>query len=383
MLWIKYQVVQSTVGEEDVLVNKKIGYSEANIAIAEAEAYNGKYEVVEDGKSYNDEPLAIEFGGTGAKTAAEALRKIGAAPAGLVSTTIYPKTYAAFMEELKSIYANMPNTKNTPKKFVYAGIETGGDTANGELGGGVWFVEINRSSATYGTIKASNEYYGDRRLDIYGTWGKWVDVSPNAFAPAGIVSKTIKIVSETELDNALTEEINTMANDSARFLVFAPTNSSVFGGIATLCRLYKRSVSGYGTADFIGYATYGPNTWQKSWYGGTWKPIEWVNPPMALGVEYRTTERHNGKVKYKKLISFGEFPQSTSKEVSTGIDANKYRIVGVHRHAKEIGNNADILHLASITHEYTFVYSGLYFINVTTNGSQRVTAEYLFEYEEV
>lgn len=33
----------------------------------------------------------------------------------------------------------------------------------------------------------------------------------------------------------------------------------------------------------------------KSW--GAW---EWVNPPMALGVEYRTTERINGKAVYKK-----------------------------------------------------------------------------------
>ena len=135
------------------------------------------------------------------------------------------------------------------------------------------------------------------------------------FAPAGIVSKTIKIASETELDNALTEEINTMANDSARFLVFSPTNSSVFGGVAVLCRLYKRSGSGYGTADFIGYSTHGPNTCQKSWYGGTWKPIEWVNPPMALGVEYRTTERYNGKPVYAKLVDVQALPNNTTKSV--------------------------------------------------------------------
>lgn len=47
MKWIKYQIVQCTVGEDDVLVNKKVGYNEANLAIAEAEAYNG-YEIIED-----------------------------------------------------------------------------------------------------------------------------------------------------------------------------------------------------------------------------------------------------------------------------------------------------------------------------------------------
>lgn len=74
MRWIKYQIVQSTVGEEDVLVNKKIGYSEANIAIAEVEAYNGQYEIVEDEKSYDDKPLAVEFGGTGKTKGVDALK---------------------------------------------------------------------------------------------------------------------------------------------------------------------------------------------------------------------------------------------------------------------------------------------------------------------
>lgn len=146
-------------------------------------------------------------------------------------------------------------------------------------------------------------------VSVYNTSNKPTLAEIGA-APAGIVSKTIKIASETELDNALTEEINTMAYDSARFLVFAPTISSVFGGVAVLCRLYKRSDSGYGTADFIGYATYGPNVWHKSWYGGVWQPIEWVNPPMALGVEYRTTERWNGKPVYTALIDCGAMPSN-------------------------------------------------------------------------
>ena len=36
--------------------------------------------------------------------------------------------------------------------------------------------------------------------------------------------------------------------------------------------------------------------------------VEWLNPPMLLGVEYRTTERYLGKPVYKKLI---EFPSLT------------------------------------------------------------------------
>lgn len=36
-------------------------------------------------------------------------------------------------------------------------------------------------------------------------------------------------------------------------------------------------------------------------YAGTWSAWEYVNPPFAEGVEYRTTERRNGKAVYKKL----------------------------------------------------------------------------------
>ena len=48
MKWIKYQIVQCTVGEDDVLAIKKVGYSDANLAIAQGEAYNGQYEIIED-----------------------------------------------------------------------------------------------------------------------------------------------------------------------------------------------------------------------------------------------------------------------------------------------------------------------------------------------
>lgn len=34
---------------------------------------------------------------------------------------------------------------------------------------------------------------------------------------------------------------------------------------------------------------------------GTWDPLEYFDPPMAVGVEYRTTERYQGKPVYKKL----------------------------------------------------------------------------------
>ena len=48
------------------------------------------------------------------------------------------------------------------------------------------------------------------------------------------------------------------------------------------------------------YSTGDDNDWnlvlQRVFYGiGGWQPWEWVNPPMQLGVEYRTTERYMGR----------------------------------------------------------------------------------------
>lgn len=48
---------------------------------------------------------------------------------------------------------------------------------------------------------------------------------------------------------------------------------------------------------------------------GVWQPWEYVNPPMQLGVEYRTTERYLGKPVYCRLIDFGSLPNATTKMV--------------------------------------------------------------------
>lgn len=50
-----------------------------------------------------------------------------------------------------------------------------------------------------------------------------------------------------------------------------------------------------------------------------WKPWEWVNPPMQLGVEYRTTERCEGKAVYTQKLNLGVYPESDVRTVQTGI----------------------------------------------------------------
>ena len=61
-----------------------------------------------------------------------------------------------------------------------------------------------------------------------------------------------------------------------------------------------------------------------------WQPWEYVNPPMATGVEYRTTERYLGKPVYAKLIDCGKFPApASSKQIAHGIsDCYPIRVTG-------------------------------------------------------
>ena len=73
------------------------------------------------------------------------------------------------------------------------------------------------------------------------------------------------------------------------------------------------------------YSTGDNNDWnlvaQRVSYGsGGWQPWEWVNPPMKLGIEYRTTERYLGKPVYVKLVDCGALPNSASKSISISND---------------------------------------------------------------
>ena len=77
-------------------------------------------------------------------------------------------------------------------------------------------------------------------------------------------------------------------------------------------------------------------------YAGSYQPWGWMNPPMALGVEYRTTERHNGYVVYTKLIKVGAGPSS---QATPRYFAHKIPLTQAIRTAAYTGKNGDTLHM--------------------------------------
>lgn len=58
---------------------------------------------------------------------------------------------------------------------------------------------------------------------------------------------------------------------------------------------------------------------QRTKFNYAFGPWEWINPPMQLGIEYRTTERYNGKPVFVMAVDGGVFPNSSSKTIEVQI----------------------------------------------------------------
>ena len=74
---------------------------------------------------------------------------------------------------------------------------------------------------------------------------------------------------------------------------FAPDTSTNWGGV------YIGASLSYGT---LLYARNNALMAVREVSGGEVGPIEWINPPMALGVEYMTTEHYLGKPVYTQVF---------------------------------------------------------------------------------
>ena len=66
---------------------------------------------------------------------------------------------------------------------------------------------------------------------------------------------------------------------------------------------------------------------------GMWGPWEWVNPPMELGTEYRTTERYMRKPVYIMAFSFGALPNASDKAVAMPGTDGTCKIIEIHGYA--------------------------------------------------
>lgn len=95
-------------------------------------------------------------------------------------------------------------------------------------------------------------------------------------------------------------------------------------------------------------------------FEGEWGEWEWINPPMAVNTEYRTTERMLGKPVYKKVISY------TSEAMTTA--GNSFSI------AHGITGLGQIININAFTNDYTLPYSSASgTLNISSYSSTNLT----------
>lgn len=125
--------------------------------------------------------------------------------------------------------------------------------------------------------------------------------------------------------------IATMPNGTAKQITATPPETYGAGRyIATIYRYFADFVA------VVGFSSPNSAKWSMGWRivktNNVWQPFEWENPPMVLGVEYRTTERYLGKPVYAKLVDCGKAGAGTASAKATtykyGIAPDATDIVG-------------------------------------------------------
>lgn len=192
--------------------------------------------------------------------------------------------YTAFSETVKNLQKmvetdpTVPNWAKAPQKPVYTASEVGARP-------NTWMptaAQVGAAPAGYGLGVSGAVYTSDINTCTKNGWyftnGETLNIPHNYFKEASV-------------------------------LVMGRTSTYI---VQKLTSIYYRSI-------MMRYTTDGGATWVE----------EWVEPPMAVGVEYRTAERFEGKPVYAKLIDFGALPNATYKTVSLGT-TNGQKIVYCH-----------------------------------------------------
>ena len=104
---------------------------------------------------------------------------------------------------------------------------------------------------------------------------------------------------------------------------------------------------------------------------------EWLNPPLQLDVEYRTTERYLGKPVYVRMINAGTFPSSGYKSVTISLNDLQQiiRATGSFKNSTRIPWGYDGNHLQEFYIESTRIL--LYSLNPGFTGDAYISVYYV------
>ena len=177
---------------------------------------------------------------------------------------------------------------------------------------GIWTIKIIRNNLNYGTAEAvCCDQYKNRSL-ISGAWGPWVSRQQAIkAAPAGFGLGNTSPKSISGLD-----ALNAAAANG--FYYVTGLGGSSFGGISVVQGLLLViGKDSYHTDHYFFPAGTDTVLWREM-EAQVWGEWCCLNPPMTLGVEYRTIERWNGKPVYTTLVNIGNLPNKNTASVSHG-----------------------------------------------------------------
>ena len=128
---------------------------------------------------------------------------------------------------------------------------------------------------------------------------KFQTKAPSGYGYGGQAVSLGHFTTEAALTTALASVYDAMGNHETKMVTYSgyPAKSDWrwFG-------ILDRSSANNGS--FVAHSVYnGGSKIMKSKYDGSWLPCEWENPPLLVGVEYRTTERYEGKPVYAKFLT--------------------------------------------------------------------------------
>lgn len=129
---------------------------------------------------------------------------------------------------------------------------------------------------------------------------------------------------DDDLDAMLNSVLSGMATNEIKYIALTNSSSSTKLPNGYWLLHIDHFTSGYAVVTAVSRYSSSYKVLVRRYVGGVWQPWEWQEGmPMALGVEYRTTERYQAQPVYTMLVNFGAMPNTTTKDVTFGDDTCK------------------------------------------------------------
>lgn len=198
----------------------------------------------------------------------------------------------------------------TATEAGYSGTETAFNTALKDVPGHIANGDIHVTEEQKTAWNSSIRYDAPQSLtDAQKTQARGnIDAAPGGFGLGGVLA-----------DAPENSEGFADANLITATGFYRAVRNVLYGGWHYIIHLNYDSATALQLAAYVSGEVYGAREKRLN----VWGDWEHTNPPMELGIEYRTTERYLGKPVYVKLFDCGTIPaQGTHKDLVFSPDAD-------------------------------------------------------------